>query len=100
MAEKDVKGIASILFPTASPLILTRPDNPRALPPEDLLAAVPSDFDTNELFLEPTTAAAVDKARELSGQGDLILVTGTLYLVGEVRGMLTAEPPEKLKTNN
>ncbi len=100
MAEKDVKGIASILFPRANRLILTRPDNSRALSPETLLHAVSEDFDREKIFLTDATATAVEKAREISGSDDLILVTGSLYLVGEVRSMITAEPSEELKTDN
>jgi dihydrofolate synthase/folylpolyglutamate synthase len=37
------------------------------------------------VWTEPDPLAAVDRALELAGAGDLILVTGSLYLVGNVR---------------
>ena len=100
MSDKNVGEIGSILFPTADRLILTRPQNSRAMGPEDLLQFVPGGFDRDRVFIAPSAAVAIDRAHQVSQRQDVILVTGSLYLVGEVRRILTAEPPEKLKTKN
>jgi dihydrofolate synthase/folylpolyglutamate synthase len=100
MSDKDVGEITSILFPKANRLILTMPDNSRAMKPEGLLHFVPDGFDRDRVFVTPNTAAAIEQAREFSDMQDVVLVTGSLYLVGEMRRMLTTDPPEKLKTNN
>jgi folylpolyglutamate synthase/dihydropteroate synthase len=81
-------------------VVLTTPNNSRAIRAEDLLQFVPDGFDRRRVCVRPNTVAAIERAREISDKQDTILVTGSLYLVGEVRGMLTAEPPEKLKTDN
>ena len=100
MNDKDVREVASVLFPKAGRVILTTPNNSRAIRADDLLQFVPDGFDRNRVCVVPNAVAAIERAREISGKQDTILVTGSLYLVGEVRGMLTAEPPEKLKTDN
>jgi dihydrofolate synthase/folylpolyglutamate synthase len=98
MGDKDVNEIGSILFPKADRLIFTRPDNSRAMKTEELLQFVPHRFERNRVFATLSTVAAIDKALEVSGNQDAILVTGSLYLVGEVRRILTTDSPEKLKT--
>jgi dihydrofolate synthase/folylpolyglutamate synthase len=100
MNDKAVGEIGSILFPKADRLVLTRANNSRATPPELLLEAIPRDVDSAKAILTDNVEAAIAKARELSGHDGLILVTGSLYLVGEVRRMLSAQAPDKLKTRN
>ncbi len=90
MSDKNVGEIASVLFPKADRLILTMPDNARATSADDLLQFAP-DFDRDRVFVTPGAAAAIDKAREVSGKQDVILVTGSLYLVGEVRRIVTTD---------
>jgi dihydrofolate synthase/folylpolyglutamate synthase len=94
MNDKDVSEIGSILFPKADRLIFTRPDNSRAMSAEDLLSFVPDGFDRSRVFVTRSASATIDKAREVSDTRDIILVTGSLYLVGEVRRILTAEVSE------
>lgn len=94
MNDKNVGEIGAILFPKADQLIFTRPDNSRAIRAEDLLRFVPDGFDRTRVFVTPSASAAVDRAREISNIQEVILVTGSLYLVGEVRRILTAEVSE------
>jgi dihydrofolate synthase/folylpolyglutamate synthase len=92
MKDKDVKEIASILFPKAQKLILTRPDNSRALPAEALRELVPIAADPQRLFVTTSAEDAISKAYdEVSTEEHLIVVTGSLYLVGEVKRLLTAK---------
>ncbi len=100
MDDKDIKAIASSLFPRAERLILTTPDNSRAIRAEDMIVFLPDGLDRDRVFITPNAASAIERACEVSGEQDLVLVTGSLYLVGEVRRILTAEPSEKLKTEN
>jgi dihydrofolate synthase / folylpolyglutamate synthase len=98
MRDKDVGEIASVLFSRANRLVLTTPDNSRAMRAEDLLQFVPDGFHRDHVFVTANAASAIEEARRVSGKRDAIVVTGSLYLVGEVRSMVTAEPPHKLKT--
>jgi len=81
MRDKAVEEIAGILFPLASELILTAPNNTRALRPEALReiagrGAVASDV-----------SAALDRVRAGASEDDVIIITGSLFLVGEARAL-------------
>jgi dihydrofolate synthase/folylpolyglutamate synthase len=91
MREKEIGEIAAQLFPAARRLVLTRPANARAAPPEALARAVPFDFDSSRITLAPDVRAGLHAAREVTPPGGLICVTGSLYLVGEVQSVLDAE---------
>ena len=88
MKDKDLTEIAKTLFPKAEKLILTKPDNLRAMETAELLQFVPKDFDQGNVFVAETVAESIKKAREVSSENHLMLVTGSLYLVGEVHKIL------------
>ncbi|HEY0658552.1 MAG TPA: cyanophycin synthetase, partial [Pyrinomonadaceae bacterium] len=89
MRDKDSVQIAEILFPKAKFLILTKPDNPRSMETSELLKFVPKDFDAEKVFVAETVKEAIVKAGELTIQDGLVLITGSLYLVGEAQYLLT-----------
>jgi len=60
------------------------PHSPRAVPVEELVAALQRHGAT--AFAHPNAKSALAHARERSTDDDLIVVTGSLYLVAEVRG--------------
>jgi dihydrofolate synthase/folylpolyglutamate synthase len=95
MNDKDVDEITSILFPKANKLILTQPDNSRALLAGHLKSYVPDDFPPANVFTATSVLEAVEKAQKVSAKRDLILVTGSLYLVGDVKRILTVLNFEK-----
>lgn len=95
MNDKNVGEIASILFPLADTVIVTRPENSRALTPGQMSAALTADFDRSGLISTASVAEAISVAGEVTGENGTIVVTGSLYLVGEVRRILTAVPHGK-----
>ena len=60
---------------------------PRGLPAEDL-AAVARSMGCDAVVVRESVAAACDRALVDAGSDDAILVTGSLYVVGEARGHL------------
>jgi dihydrofolate synthase/folylpolyglutamate synthase len=82
MREKALNELAAILFPAAREVILTELDNPRAATVEALAAAVPNTFDRARLHEARSVAEALRLALRITGADGLILVTGSLYLVG------------------
>lgn len=86
MKEKDVSGIAEILWSRAERLILTRPNNSRSMTAEELFQHVPECFDREKVIL----TNSVQEAIEAAGSADLVLVTGSLYLVGEAKRILVS----------
>ena len=86
MRDKQVEKIGEILFPLADELILTAPDQARALPPHEI-AALPS---AGRARIAASIPAALAMARQAAPE-DLVLITGSLYLIGAVRPMLGLE---------
>ncbi len=83
MADKDVEGILARLLPLAQMVIFTQPRYFRAATPQDLARrAQPYNL---EIIQVPQVAAAVRRAQELAGPQDQIVVTGSLYTVGEAQ---------------
>ena len=82
MRDKALVEIAALLFPIANAIVLTPLDNPRAATVEELTAAVPPDFDQTKLYRAKSVADALGIARQIGNTESLILVTGSLYLVG------------------
>lgn len=90
MKEKDLSEIADIIFPKAETLILTKPDNPRSMETEDLLKFVPKSFNSENIKIAETVEESLKIAAHYSTKG-LILVTGSLYLVGETQKILKSK---------
>lgn len=93
MKDKDVAEITEILFPPAKNIVLTKPSNPRAISVEKLADLLPANFATENVYLSADVASSIKTAREIAGNDGLILVTGSLYLVGEVKMILRMFDP-------
>jgi len=91
MNDKNLSEIGEIIFPKADNLIFTKPDNPRSMETTELLKFVPGNFDTEKLFVTETVREAIEKAKKITKQSELILITGSLYLVGEAQKILKDE---------
>lgn len=88
MKDKDLREISEILFPRAVFLVLTKPDNPRSLEAQEILKFVPENFRKENVFTTETVAESIKIAKTVSTGNHLILVTGSLYLVGEAQKLL------------
>jgi len=82
--DKDIKGIGRALKQIADVVILTRADNPRAAVPEQLKEQI--DWGDKPLILADSVSEAVQEAEKIARRRDLILVTGSLFVVAEARG--------------
>jgi len=89
MRDKPLSEMAAILFPHADKLILTEIDNPRAASIEDLKAVLTPDLD-RRVYESLTVEEALQIADENTESDGLILVTGSLYLVGAAQDALRA----------
>lgn len=83
MADKDIRAMLQRLLPLAHVVIFTRPRYERAAPPEAL--ARQADGYALETYIIPDIEAAIAQARSLARPEDLILITGSLYTVGEAK---------------
>jgi dihydrofolate synthase/folylpolyglutamate synthase len=82
LKDKNFESMVASLAQIAGRMIITRVDNPRALEPGEL-AQVARGFNLEvEVVEEPEEALFCALARER----ELVVVAGSLYLVGELRG--------------
>ena len=86
LRDKAISEMTEILFPLAERVIATRPDNPRAAMPEEIQQAASRTGAEVESIGE--VKAALDRARSTAGTTAVVVVTGSIYLVGEVMGLL------------
>jgi len=90
MRDKAIAEMAEILFPLAEHVILTRAENPRSATPEEISHAAARIAVTT--YEEESVASALARARLLSGPGGLVVVSGSIYIVGEAIPCLQAKP--------
>jgi dihydrofolate synthase/folylpolyglutamate synthase len=92
LADKDVGGILAGLAPAAGRLIVTAPASPRAASTDQLVKEAEALGLSAEVA--PSVAAAIELARDGAGEGEAIVVTGSLYTVGEARTALLGSFPD------
>lgn len=78
--DKDIAGICKTLEPLAHEIILTRANSKRAAHPKKF-----SSYFKRKVYLTSSVKEAKLLAKRLAGKKDLILVTGSLFVVGEYR---------------
>ena len=80
--KKDHGGFARELTPALDQVYLTKVDLPRSMAPQDLAASYQGLVRSVEVVEE--SGEAFRKARESASKDELILVTGSFYLVGQI----------------
>jgi len=90
MADKDLTKTIKIIGPVVDELILTRPVGERSANPEQMLVCLAPEF-REKAYCEADVATAVQEAQRRASADDLIVVGGSLYLVGAVRRLLLGE---------
>ena len=88
MRDKAIGEMAEILFPLAERVIATRADNPRSASPGEIRVAasrVPAPIEE-----AADVAAAIKLAQTSTLPGTVVVITGSIYIVGEAMRMLGA----------
>ncbi|MEJ7624281.1 MAG: folylpolyglutamate synthase/dihydrofolate synthase family protein [Pyrinomonadaceae bacterium] len=91
MQDKNVAAMAAVLFPLAKGIVLTRPSNTRAMEPEAILRSAPPEVDKSSVPLINDVEKALAAAVEMTPAGGIVLVSGSLYLVGEAKQILKSQ---------
>lgn len=88
MRDKAVDEVTNTLFPLAKEIILTAPDQPRALNPAALAEVIAAGEGT-AVRVEESVSAALKMAAEMNRKSPMTtFVTGSLFMVGEARELL------------
>lgn len=89
LADKDAREMLADLAPMAERIIATAPSSPRAVPAEQLAALVRERH--REVEVVSDAKQAVERAMARARPDEVVVVCGSLYLVGEVRAYLRGE---------
>jgi dihydrofolate synthase/folylpolyglutamate synthase len=91
MSDKDLGAILRPLLAQTASIVLTKAKVARAAEPEAIAAALPTA--RKPVVLEPDLPRALELACDLARRKRTeVLVSGSLYLVGEVLGLLEGRP--------
>ena len=88
MRDKAISEMTEILFPLAARVIATRAENPRSASPEEIRQAGQRTHTEIEAVAE--VADALERASIACGPKGVVVVTGSIYLVGEAMRVLGA----------
>jgi dihydrofolate synthase/folylpolyglutamate synthase len=91
LRDKDVRGILAGLAPAIGRLILTTNSSPRAAPVERLSKEAEALGLVAEV--QPDVPSALRRAIDGAGESEAVVVTGSLYTVGEARQLLMGPGP-------
>jgi len=86
MRDKDREGFLRLILPLSDEVILTQAQTARAASVQELCASLGERG--HAAHLAPLPGDALSLARRLASSEDLICVTGSLMLVGEVKALL------------
>ena len=90
MRDKAIAEIADIIFPLADRVIATHAENPRAASPQQI-AELGAHAQT-EILQAKSVPEALERASTLAGSKGVIVITGSIYIVGEALGILARKP--------
>jgi len=77
--DKDIKTISKILRPLTNKIIITKSKNERAYNPN----TIKKYFNKNSIIIN-NPKKAMNYAKKIAAKKDLILITGSIFLVGEL----------------
>jgi dihydrofolate synthase/folylpolyglutamate synthase len=90
MRDKAIAEISEILFPLAELVVLTQAENPRSATAEEIRESASRTH--TEFELTRRVSAALERACSVAGREALVVVTGSIYVVGEAMQALGVSP--------
>ena len=99
--DKNISAIWKQLLGLSRKCIATRSNNPRSMSPSDIKDVITT-FGGNEgeVIETDSVALAIDKARSIAKDGEVICITGSIYVVGEAREHILKEEEWKVVTSS
>jgi dihydrofolate synthase / folylpolyglutamate synthase len=94
--DKDPEAMLAALAPAAAAVVATRSDNPRALPAAALVSRAAGVIADTVACDDPDAALA--EAQRRAGPGGLVVVCGSMFLVGLLRARVLGETVDPVPT--
>ncbi len=95
LGDKDARGFVRALKDTVQTFVVTQPPGDRALDADAFARIVVDEVGEDRVVVEPDLAAALQEARDLADEADaedaLVLVAGSIVMVGRVMDLVHAE---------
>ncbi len=88
MRDKAMQEMTEILFPIADRIIVSNANNPRSATTAEIRQAASRVSVGADIEDADDVASAMDRAREVAGPKGLVVVTGSIYVVGEAMRIL------------
>ena len=88
LEDKDIGGVFNEILPLCDEVIFTKPDNPRAKYPSELISYAKQygvEYNVEEHIIK-----AYKLGKSMLAQDDLLLCCGSLYMIGKIRGQVSA----------
>ncbi len=98
MFDKDTRALLAPLVARAHRLIFTKASYYRAAAPDILAALFPEAG--HKITARPTVGQAIETAKHQAGPGDVVLVTGSVFLLGEARQALVGEASDPFQVTD
>jgi dihydrofolate synthase/folylpolyglutamate synthase len=83
MRDKAMQEMTEILFPIADHVIVTHANNPRSATPDEIRQAAARVAASSDIKEAESVALALDRAHEVAGSTGLVVISGSIYIVGE-----------------
>lgn len=88
--DKDIVGFLREVAPVAKEIIFTTSPNPRCADPQDLKRTM-SEISPVTSGAECDISCAFERAKERAGRSGVLVVTGSFYLLGEIKKTISNE---------
>jgi dihydrofolate synthase/folylpolyglutamate synthase len=87
LQDKKIEVLADLLFPGSREVVLVRPPEERGMATEEMIRRLPPQW-RPRCRPAADTALALNMARRLAGSRGLVVVAGSLFLVGDILRLL------------
>ena len=95
LGDKDARGFVRALADTVQTFVVTQPPGDRALDADAFARVVVAEVGEDRVVVEPSLEQALQEARDLADEADaedaLVLVAGSIVMVGKVMDLVHAE---------
>lgn len=99
LGDKDARGFVRALKGTIATFVVTQPPGDRALDADEFARIVVDEVGEDRVVVEPSLAAALQEARDLADEADaedaMVLVAGSIVMVGRVMDLVHQEGGSK-----
>ena len=89
LADKDYPAMIRAVAPFAESFTVYAPENPRALPAEDLASTIAAECDAPVMLAE-SAESALRQARTRASEDAIIVAFGSLYAIADLRKGLSS----------